>query len=78
MRNNPNLDLVKINVNTKSGIILPLCSKDIEHNQNSEQNSDINIGHNSVIIKRKMMRNNPTLNLVNINAYTKFSNFLSN
>ena len=34
-------------------------------------------GHNSVTNLRKMMCNNPNLDLVNINAYTKFCKILS-
>ena len=34
-------------------------------------------GHNSVTDKRKMMRINPNIDLVNINAYIKFCEILS-
>ena len=48
-----------------------------------KQNSDINQGpllikgHNSVTNLRKMLCNNSNLDLVNINAYTKFGKILS-
>ena len=43
--------------------ILFLCSQDIDRNRNS----DVNQGrHNSVTSLRKMMRNNPDLDLVNM------------
>ena len=38
--NNPKLDLVSVDVHTKFGQILSICSKDIER----KQNSDINQG----------------------------------
>ena len=38
--NNPKLDLVNVDVHTKFGQILPICSQDIER----KQNSDINQG----------------------------------
>ena len=34
-------------------------------------------GHNSITNARKMMCNNPNLDLVNINVYTKFGEILS-
>ena len=36
--NNPNLDLVNINVYIKSGEILSICSQDIEWKRNSDVN----------------------------------------
>ena len=59
MCNNPNLDLVNINAYTKFGKILSICSQDIELKRNSEQNSDINQGQNSVKNEREVMHNNP-------------------
>ena len=40
MGNNPKLDLVYVDVHTKFGQILSICSQDIER----KQNSDINQG----------------------------------
>ena len=40
MGNNPKLDLVNVDVHTKSGQILSICSQDIER----KRNSDINQG----------------------------------
>ena len=60
--NNPNLVPVNINALTKFSQILSLSSQDIEQKQNSFTNV------------RKMMCNNPNVDLVNINAayaYTK-------
>ena len=39
--NNPNLDLVNINVHTKIGQILSIRSQDIEQNQNSDINQGL-------------------------------------
>ena len=40
MCNNPNLDLVDINVYTKFGEILSICSQDIERKQHDERLND--------------------------------------
>ena len=36
--NNPKLDLVNVDVHTKFGLILSICSQDIEQKRNSEVN----------------------------------------
>ena len=38
MSNNPKLDLVNVDVHTKFGQILSICSQDIERKQNSDVN----------------------------------------
>ena len=38
MSNNPNIDLNNVNVHTKFGQILSVCSEDIEQKQNSNSN----------------------------------------
>ena len=38
MGNNPKLDLVNVDVHTKLGQILSICSQDIERKQNSDVN----------------------------------------
>ena len=68
--NNPKLDFVNINANTKLGQILSISSQDNKGNRNSEGNSEKD--RNSVTNVRKMMCHDPNLNLVNINAYTNF------
>ena len=77
--NNPNLDLVNINVHTQFGQILSISSLKILSGNEilKEILTSIN-GLNSVRIVRKMMCNNPNLDLVNINAYTKFGKILIN
>ena len=76
MCNNPYLYLVNINAYKKFGAILSICSQDIERKQHFERNSDIK-GHNSGTNAWKMMCNNLNLDLININAYTKFGEILS-
>ena len=43
----------------------------------NKQNSHINHGHNSLTNLRKMRRNNPNLDLINVNMYTKFGRIVS-
>ena len=71
--NNPKLDPVNDDVHTKFGPILSIRSQDIER----KRNSDVNKGHNSVKILRKMTGNNPKLDLVNDDMHTKFGPILS-
>ena len=71
--NNPKLDLVDDDVDTKLGRILSIRSQDIEWKRNSE----VNQGRNSVKILRKMTGNNPKLDLVNDDVHTKFGRILS-
>ena len=41
MGNNPKLDLVNVDVHTKFGWILSICSQDIERKRNSEGNQGL-------------------------------------
>ena len=69
--NNPNLDLVNINVYPKFGQIPSICSKAIQQKQNSDKTH----GSSRAItdtLSWKLTCNNPNLDLVNINAYAKF------
>ena len=61
-----------MNAYIKFGDILPICSQDIEQNQNF----GINKGHNSGTNVRKMTSNNSKLDLINMNAYIKFGEIL--
>ena len=71
--NNPKLDLVNVDVQTKFGQILSICSQDIER----KQILTLIKGHNSVKILRKMTGNNPKLDLVNVDVHIKFGQILS-
>ena len=72
--NNPKLDLVNVDVHTKSGLILSICSRDIERKRNLTSIK----GRNSVKkLKKKMMSNNPKLDLVNVDVHTIFGQILS-
>ena len=67
LHSNPNIDYVKF------GEILSSCSQDIEQ----KQKSDINHRALTVVSNlQKMTANNPSPDLVNINAYTKFGQIL--
>ena len=72
--NNPKLDLVNINVYIKFGDILSICSQNIERERNFRH-----ISRNITLVQtlRKMMCNNPLLDLVNMNAYIQFGEILS-
>ena len=71
MGNNPKLDLVNVDVHTKFGKILSICSQDIERKRNSDVNQ------NSIKILRKMTRSNPKLDLVNVDVHIKIGQILS-
>ena len=71
--NNPKLDLVNVNVHTKFGQILSICSQDIERKRMLTSIK----GHNSVKILQKMTGNNPKLDFVNVDVHTKFGQILS-
>ena len=71
--NNPNLDLVNMNVYKKFGENLSICSQDIEQKQFWHKSWAITLVQNV----RKMTCNNPNLELVNMNAYIKFGENLS-
>ena len=68
----PKLNLVNVDVHTKFGQILSICSQDIER----KRNSDINHGP-SIKILRKMAGNNPKLDLVSVDVHTKFGQILT-
>ena len=68
--NNPNLDVVNMNVNMKFD---PFVFKILSRN---EILTSIK-GHKSVTNVRKMTDNNPNLDFVNINSYAKFGEILS-
>ena len=76
-RNNPNLDFINIYAHIKWLQILSISFQDIEQKRNSERNSDISQGNNSIINVWKIMCNNPNLDLVSIDAYRKFGKILS-
>ena len=73
--NNPKVDLVSMNAYTKSGESTFIGSQDIEW----KRISDINQGQfNSVTnLQKKMPGNNPKVDRVRMNAYTKFDEILS-
>ena len=70
--NNPNVDLVNVDVHTKFCLILSIGSQDIER----KRNSDVKV-RNSVKILQKMTGNNPKLDLVNVDVHTKYGQILS-
>ena len=59
------IDLDNMNAYIKFCEILSICSQDIERKRNSDVNQDTN----SVTHLQKIMRNNPNLDLVGMNAY---------
>ena len=71
--NNPRLDVVNVDVDTKFGQIWSIRSQAIEQ----KRNSDVNQGLNSVKILRKMTGNNSKLDLVDVDVHTKFGQILS-
>ena len=73
MGNNPRLDLVNIDVHTKFGQILSICSQDIEWKQNSDVNQGPLLCQNFAI---NDSCNNPKLDLVNVDVHTKFGQIL--
>ena len=84
--NNPKLDLVNVDVHTKFGQSLSICSQDIEWKQNVHgmQNHGITEGQGESSIAPLlqsgaiiMMGNNPKLDLVNADVHTKFGQILS-
>ena len=67
--NNPDIDLVNVDMYTKFGQILSIHSQAIE----LKQNSNINQGCNSVAnLQKKKVLYNPKVDLVNENEYIKF------
>ena len=82
MGNNPNLDLVNMNAYMKFGEILlvKFCQfvlKILSGNEILNKIMTSVKGHNSITNAWNMMCNNPNLDLVNINAHTKFGEILS-
>ena len=73
--NNPKLDLAKMNAYIKSSEMKPIGSQDIERKHNFEVNK--RPSNHSCTNFRKMVCNNPKLDLVNINVYIKFSENMS-
>ena len=73
MGHNSNLDLVSVDVHTKFGQNLSICSRAIEPKQILKSIK----GHNSIKIWRKMTVYNPKLDLDNIDVHTKFGQILS-
>ena len=71
--NNPKLDLVNVDVHTKFGQILSICSQDIERKQILTSIK----GRNSVKILQIITGNNPKLDHVNVDVHTKFGRILS-
>ena len=74
MGNKPKLDLVNVDVHTKFGQILSICSQDIEQKQNSDVNQGPELRQN---FAKTMTCNNPKLDLVNVDVHTKFGQILS-
>ena len=72
--NNPKLDLVNVDVHTKFGRILSICSRKILSGK--EILTSIK-GRNSVKILQKIPGNNPKLDHVNVDVHTKFGRILS-
>ena len=62
--NNSKLDHVNVDVHTKFGQILSICSQDIILTSIK--------GRNSAKILREMTGNNPKLDLINVDVHTKF------
>ena len=80
MRNNPNLYLVNMSAYLKFGEILSICSQDTNVLSRNEILNNILTSvkcNSSMTNARKMIGNNPTLDLVDINPYTKFGEILS-
>ena len=74
--NNPNLDLVNFKTHTKFGQILSISSSDIEWKRILNEIWISVKDHNSVTNVNTMC-NNPNLDLVIINAHTKFGKIIS-
>ena len=66
-----------MNVYIKFGEILSFGSQNIERKRKSDTNQGPLLkGHNAINL-RKMTGNNPNIDLVSINAYTKFDEIVS-
>ena len=65
--NNPNLDKANMNVSTKLGEILSICSQDLERKQNSNINQGL-VTLLQICKKNNITDDNPNLDIVNMNA----------
>ena len=70
--NNPNLHLVNINEHTNLVKFYQIVLKILSRNEILNEILTSIKGHNSDTNVRNMKRNNSNLDLVNINAFTKF------
>ena len=71
MGNNPKLDHVNVDVHTKFGQILSICSQDIERKRNFGNKEGPCKGNNSSANLGKL------LDLVTVDVHTKFGQILS-
>ena len=70
--NNPKLDLVNVDVHTKFGQILFICSQDIERKRNFGNNEGLSKGNNSSANLGKLTCIYTVVDIVNIDAYVKY------
>ena len=70
--NNPKLDLVNVDVLTKFGQILSICSQDIERKRNFGNNEGPSKGNNSSANLGKLICIYTLVDIVNIDAYAKY------
>ena len=71
--NNPKLYHVNVDVHTKFGQILSFPSQDIERKRNSDVNIGPSKGNNSSANLGKLTCIDISVDIVNIDAYAKFS-----
>ena len=69
--NNPKLDLVNVDVHTKFGQIMSICSQDIERKRNFG-NKGLSKGNNSSANLGKLTCIYALVDIVNIDAYAKY------
>ena len=70
--NNPKLDLVNVDVHTKFGQILSICSQDIERKRNFGNNEGPSKGNNSSANLGKLTCIYTLVDIVNIDAYARY------
>ena len=70
--NNPKLDLVNVDVHTKFGQILSICSQDIEQKRKFGNNEGPSKGNNSAANLGKLTCIYTLVDIVNIDAYAKY------
>ena len=70
--NNPKLDLVNVDVHTKFGQILSICSQEIEQKRNFGNNEEPSKGNNSSANLGKLTCIYTLVDIVNIDAYAKY------